>query len=215
MTPRDDYELERAEMVRVQIAERGVRDPRVLAAMTEVPRHCFVPAALRHSAYDDGPLPLGRGQTISQPYIVAAMTELLELEPEDRVLDIGTGSGYQAAVLAEIVGEVYSIEIVPSLADEAADRLASLGYDNVTVRVGDGYRGWPEKAPFDGIVVAAAADEVPPPLKAQLANGGRLVIPVGALVQELRVVTRTEEGFSERAITGVAFVPMTGEARRH
>jgi protein-L-isoaspartate(D-aspartate) O-methyltransferase len=204
----------RARMVDEQLVRRGIRDPRVLAAMRAVPRHEFVPEASRREAYDDHPLPIGRGQTISQPYIVALMTELARVGPSSRVLEIGTGSGYQAAVLAELVKEVWSIEIVEPLAREAAERLARLGYENVTVRAGDGYAGWPEHAPFDAILVTAAPPELPEPLVAQLAVGGRLVAPVGRAAQELVVVERTAKGIETRHEAAVRFVPMTGEAQR-
>ena len=203
----------RARMVETQIVARGVRDPRVLAAMRKVPRHLFVDAGDRASAYDDHPLPIGGRQTISQPYIVALMSELLALRPESRVLEIGTGSGYQSAVLGELAREVYSIEIIPDLARSASDKLRTLGYANVIVREGDGYRGWPEKAPFDAIVVTAAPPGIPEPLKQQLAVGGRLVVPVGTRLQELMVLTRTPEGFREQRVLPVRFVPMTGEAQ--
>jgi protein-L-isoaspartate(D-aspartate) O-methyltransferase len=213
-TGEDRHAAARERMVSGQIAARGVEDPRVLAAMREVPRHEFVPADRRHEAYDDHPLPIGHRQTISQPYIVALMTELARLGPGSRVLEIGTGSGYQAAVLAAIAKEVWSIEIVEPLARESTDRLARLGYRNVTVRAGDGYRGWPEKAPFDAIVVTAAPPEIPAPLLAQLAVGGRLVAPVGEAWQELVVVERTPSGNRTRRVAPVRFVPMTGEAQR-
>jgi protein-L-isoaspartate(D-aspartate) O-methyltransferase len=204
---------ERAAMVAEQLIARGIRDPRVLAALREVPRHAFVPEALRPIAYTDQPLPIGHEQTISQPYIVAAMSELAQLRPEDRVLEIGTGSGYQAAVLARLAREVYSIEILAPLAERARATLTQLGIDNVTVRAGDGYQGWPEKAPFAAILVTAAPPVVPAPLKEQLAPGGRLVIPVGGGEQELRVITRGEHGFEERSVLPVRFVPMTGKAQ--
>jgi protein-L-isoaspartate(D-aspartate) O-methyltransferase len=205
----------RERMVQETIAARGVRDGLVLAAMRAVPRHLFVPAAQRPLAYGDHPLPIGAEQTISQPYIVAIMTELLELRPGEKVLEIGTGSGYQAAVLAEITEHVYSIEIVESLAKSAAARLTTLGYGRVQVRAGDGYQGWPAAAPFDAIVVTAAPDHVPQPLLDQLAPGGRLVIPVGELFQELKVFARDAKGvLSERSVLPVRFVPMTGEAER-
>ena len=174
----------------------------------------FVPRSIRDHAYDDRPLPIGEGQTISQPYIVALMTEAVRPQPTFRALDVGTGSGYQAAILAELVDQVYSIEIVASLAAEATDRLAELGYENVEVRHGDGYRGWPEHAPFDVIIVAAAPKKIPQPLIDQLAPGGRLVIPVGESIQELVVVEKQSDGKIKRSrITGVRFVPMTGEAQ--
>jgi protein-L-isoaspartate(D-aspartate) O-methyltransferase len=205
-----DFEGARSEMVRTQIEARGVRDPRVLEAMRTVPRHHFVPRHLETAAYDDGPLPIGHGQTISQPYIVAVMSEQLAPEPDDVVLDVGTGSGYQAAVLSRLAARVYSIEIVPELADEARARLASLGYTNVEVITGDGWAGLPAKAPFDGILVAAAPSEVPTPLTEQLAVGARLVIPVGTAQQDLRVLERTAEGIDERTLFGVRFVPLVG-----
>jgi protein-L-isoaspartate(D-aspartate) O-methyltransferase len=204
----------RAAMVR-EIEARGVSDPRVLAAMREVERHRFVPDALRAQAYDDRPLPIGQGQTISQPYIVALMTELAAVRPGARVLEIGTGSGYQAAVLSLLAGEVYTIEIVEPLAREARERLARLGHQNVSVRAGDGYRGWLEKAPFDAILLTAAPPQIPGPLLEQLAPGGRLVAPVGDAAQELVLVEKTPSGLRRRSIVRVAFVPMTGEAQRH
>lgn len=199
-------------MVRTQVAARGARDPRVLAAMRTVPRHEFVPAALRPRAYDDAPLPVGHEQTISQPYIVAHMVELARLGPASRVLEIGTGSGYQAAVLAEVAGEVYSVEIVEALHRQAAAVLRRLGYGRVHLRLGDGHRGWPEAAPFDAIVVAAAPERVPPALLQQLAPDGRLVIPVGRDDQVLQVHRRTAEGFGVENVTPVRFVPMVHEA---
>ena len=202
----------REEMVRTQIASRGVRDPRVLEAMRTVPRHLFVPEEIRDQAYEDSPQPIGEGQTISQPYIVGLMSELLELKPGDRVLEIGTGSGYQAAVLATMGCEVYSIEIRPELARTAEQRLRSLGLDRVHVRTGDGYGGWPEVAPFAGIIVTAAPERVPQPLLDQLAEGGHMVIPVGAFYQHLKVITRTKDGYTERDVIPVRFVPMTGKA---
>jgi protein-L-isoaspartate(D-aspartate) O-methyltransferase len=208
-----DWEAERARMVEAQIEGRGVKDPRVLAAMRTVPRHRFVPEAYRAHAYEDRPLPIGQGQTISQPYMVAVMTELLELEPDDRVLEIGTGSGYQAAVLSELVDAVYSIEIVPELAERARKLLATDGYDDVAVITGDGYRGLAEQAPFDAIIVTAAPEEVPQPLLDQLAVGGSLVIPVGSRSQWLKVLERTEAGIETKTLFAVRFVPMTGEAQ--
>ena len=205
---------ERRHMVDRQIRGRGVRDPRVLEALAAVPRHRFVPPQLQEQAYADTPLPIGSSQTISQPYIVAYMTEALQLPPDASVLEIGTGSGYQAAVLAEVAREVYSIEIVPELAERSARLLGELGYDNVHLRLGDGYRGWPEAAPFDGIMVTAAPDHVPPALVEQLAVGARLVIPVGRRAQEMRVVTMTEDGPVSETTLPVRFVPMTGEAER-
>ena len=203
-----EFTEERERMVRTQIEGRGVRDPRVLAALRAVPRHRFVPETLWGSAYEDGPLPIGHGQTISQPYIVAVMTELLAPGPEDVVLDVGTGSGYQAAVLARLVKHVYSIEIVPALAEEARARLAALGYTNVDVITGDGWKGLPAHAPYGGILVAAAPPHVPQPLLEQLALGARLVIPVGEGDQDLRVYERNERGFDQRTLFGVRFVPL-------
>jgi protein-L-isoaspartate(D-aspartate) O-methyltransferase len=199
----------RIRMVDEQIRARGIASPRVLDAMRKVPRHRFVPDHLAGYAYEDGPLPIGSGQTISQPYIVAYMTEALELQPSHRVLEIGTGSGYQAAVLAEIVKEVYTIEIVSELARQAAQTLKTLGYSNVTVRDGDGYLGWPERAPFDRIIVTAAPDHVPKPLVEQLAVGGRLVIPVGEYHQQMTIITKTQKGVTEERTIDVRFVPLT------
>jgi protein-L-isoaspartate(D-aspartate) O-methyltransferase len=195
-------------MVRTQIEARGVRDERVLAALREVPRHRFVPEDLVHAAYEDGPLPIGHGQTISQPYIVAVMTELLAPGPDDVVLDVGTGSGYQAAVLARLARRVYSIEIVPELAQSARERLEALGYTNVEVITGDGWAGLAALAPFDGILVAAAPPEVPQALLDQLDEGARLVIPVGQWEQDLRVYERTPRGIEQRTVFGVRFVPL-------
>jgi protein-L-isoaspartate(D-aspartate) O-methyltransferase len=200
-------------MVAEQIAARGVTDERVLDAMRTVPRHEFVPEDLRGAAYEDRPLPIGEGQTISQPYVVAAMTELARVRPGARVLEIGTGSGYQTAVLATLGATVYSIEIVEPLGRRAAADLARLGYQNVHLRIGDGYAGWPEAAPFDAIVVTAAPPHVPRPLLEQMKVGARMVIPVGAAYQELRVITRTETGYSEESAFPVRFVPMTGAAQ--
>lgn len=195
-------------MVRTQLETRGIHDPRVLAAMGRVPRHVFVPAALRADAYQDRPLPIGHGQTISQPYIVALMSQLLELKGGERVLDVGTGCGYQTAVLAELGAEVFSIEVVPALAAAARARLRELGYEHVTVVEGNGRLGWPEAVPYDGILVAAAPRDVPPALVEQLAPGGRLVIPVGGRDQTLRKIVRTSEGIQDRAVAPVAFVPL-------
>ncbi len=200
-------------MVDEQIAARGVQDPRVLEAMRETPRHLFVPESLRAYAYEDRPLPIGHRQTISQPYIVAFMTELLRPEPDDVVLEIGTGSGYQAAVLSSLVKTVVSIEILPELADQAKVQLAAAGRNNVQVIIGDGYRGLPGRAPFEGIIVTAAPPEVPAALVEQLAVGGRLVIPVGEGIQELLVIERTSSGVTRRSVLPVRFVPMTGEAQ--
>ncbi len=201
-------------MVERQIAARGVKDERVLRVMREVPRHLFVPADQASQAYDDHPLPIGSGQTISQPYVVAFMTEQLRLTGTERVLEIGTGSGYQAAVLSRLAGKVFSIEIRPELSAEATERLNAVGAANVEIRTADGFYGWPEEAPFDGIVVTAAPETVPEPLLAQLAPGGRMVIPVGGFYQELKVIERTPDGFRERSVLPVRFVPFVGEAER-
>ncbi len=203
----------RERMVAEQIAARGIHDERTLAALRKVPRHLFVPEAQRILAYGDHPLPIGHEQTISQPYIVAFMTEALGLTGGESVLEVGTGSGYQAAVVAEIAAHVYSVEIVEPLAVEAAERLRRLGYANVTVSAGDGYLGLPEHAPFDAILVTAAAPRIPEPLKGQLKDGGRLVIPVGDESQELVLVKRIGERFVESRILPVRFVPMTGRVR--
>ncbi len=200
-------------MVERQIRCRGVRDRDVLDAMERVPRHEFVPSQYRAQAYADHPLPIGFGQTISQPYIVALMTQLLELQPAYRVLEVGTGSGYQAAILGEIVEEVYTVEIIEALAIQARERLARLGCGNVRVRCGDGYFGWEEHAPYDAIVVTAAAGEIPPPLLAQLKDGGKLVVPVGPPggYQTLWEITKKGNKVNKRNVTGVLFVPLTGD----
>ena len=200
-------------MVERQIRARGVTDSAVLRAMLEVPRHRFVPAGATHLAYDDHPLRIGSGQTISQPYIVAYMTEAAGISPGEKVLEIGTGSGYQAAVLGEIARDVYTIEIIPELAEGARAILAELGYRNVQVRAGNGYLGWPEHAPFDAILVTAAPEEVPQVLLDQLAVGGKMVIPVGATVQDMMIIERTRRGVIERKTIPVRFVPMTGKPR--
>lgn len=212
MVDKDDFASQRERMVQNQIAGRGIRDERVLEAMRSIPRHAFVPREYRHLAYADGPLPIGAGQTISQPYIVARMSEaLLEGGPLFNVLEVGTGCGYQAAILSRLVAQVFSIETVPALAREAALRLQRLGCANVEVRHGDGYRGWPERAPFDGIIVTAAAPKLPPALVDQLAPGGRLVIPLGPRGgdQDLVVIRREADGtLDRRSVLPVAFVPM-------
>jgi len=207
----DDWAAQRREMVERQLAGHGIRSPRVLAAMGRVPRHEFVPDAVRPQAYADGALPIGHGQTISQPYVVAFMTEAVDPQPGQRVLEVGTGSGYQAAVLAELAGEVYTVELIPELARAAEARLRRLGYRNVHVRAGDGYLGWPEKAPFDAVVVTCGADHVPQPLLTQLKPGGRLIIPVGdaAGQQSLRIITKGQGGeLRERDVLPVRFVPL-------
>lgn len=201
--------------MRRQLSGRGIEDPKVLSAMGRVPRECFVPHRLRDRAYDDSPLPIGKGQTISQPYVVAYMIEALELDGDERVLDVGTGSGYAAAVLAEIVPEVYTVERFEELAETARETLVELGYDNVRVRHGDGTKGWPEAAPFDGIVVSAGGPEIPGPLRGQLAVGGRLVMPVGRTphAQELIRLVRAEDeevGYREENLGAVRFVPLVG-----
>lgn len=209
----DEWTRARSAMVMEQIAARDVSDAATLRAMNAVPRHLFVRAADRSSAYDDHPLPIGHGQTISQPYVVAFMTAAMGLGGGEKVLEVGTGSGYQAAVLAQIAAKVFTIEIVEPLAQESARRLKELGYENITVRAGDGYAGWPEEAPFDAIMVTAAAPQIPEPLKQQLRDGGRLVIPVGTDVQEIVVMTRHGDRFRERRVLPVRFVPMTGKVR--
>ena len=200
------------EMVRTQIECRGIADPTVLAAMRSVPRHLFVPAAMQPSAYGDHPLAIGEGQTISQPYIVALMTDCLSLTGEERALEIGTGSGYQAAVLSRIVHEVYTIEMREVLFRRSRRLFASLGYANIHSQQGDGYYGWPQAAPFDAIVITAAVGRVPPPLLDQLATGGRMILPLGTppAHQRLTLITRTEATYKARHLTGVTFVPMTG-----
>jgi protein-L-isoaspartate(D-aspartate) O-methyltransferase len=198
-------------MVETQIQCRGITDPEVLRAMESVPRHRFVPPEYQHQAYADHPLPIGQGQTISQPYIVALMTQLLQLSRTDRVLEVGTGCGYQSSILAEIVPVVYSVEIIPELAEQARGRLEALGYANVHVREGDGYEGWPEHAPYGAIIVTAAAPEVPPPLVEQLADGGRMVIPVGTRMgfQELLLLKKRGNKVRRTHCGGVLFVPLT------
>ena len=205
------YADQREMMVREQIIARGIKDKEVVKAMREVPRHEFVPFKYRRLAYADRPLPIGENQTISQPYIVALMTELLDLKKDDKVLEIGTGSGYQAAILAEIVDEVYTIEIIKILAEEAQKCLKNMGYKNIKVRCGDGYQGWKEHAPFDAIIVTCAPPYIPQPIIDQLKVGGRMVLPVGEFYQELIIVVKTEEGLTKKSIIPVRFVPMTGE----
>ena len=212
----DAFAQARQRMVHDQLAGwgRGITNSRVLAVMGKVPRHEFVPDQYRSQAYDDNPLPIGHGQTISQPYIVAFMTEQLDPKPADRVLEIGTGSGYQAAVLAELVAEIYTIEIVEPLAQRAEADLQRLGYRNMHVRAGDGYRGWPEAAPFDAIIVTCAPDAVPQPLVEQLKDGGRMIIPIGPTWNQELVLLRKQGGTLEKhAVLPVRFVPMTGEGQ--
>ena len=202
-------------MVERQLKARDIKDERVLAAMGKVPREVFVPPQSRAASYEDGPLPIGYDQTISQPYIVAFMTEQLRLKPRDRVLEIGTGSGYQAAILAELVSEIYSVEIVEPLAKNAEATLQRLGYKNVHVKIGDGYKGWPEAAPFDAIIVTCAPDKVPQPLTDQLKDGGRMVIPVGErFAQQLYLLEKKNGQLRESVILPVRFVPMLREAEK-
>lgn len=203
-------------MVEHDIRERGIKDRRLLAALAKVPRHLFVDPSLRSQAYEDYPLPIGEGQTISQPYVVALMTEALRLKPTDKVLEIGTGSGYQAAVLAEQAESVYTVEIRKKLADLAGRRLRELGYRNVQVKYGDGYFGWEEAAPFDAIIVTAAANHIPPPLIKQLKDGGRLILPLGSTIynQTLTLLTKKGGRIVAEEMGGVAFVPMTGESQK-
>jgi len=209
----DHYEEQRLNMVRTQIKSRGVQDPKVLEAMTKVPRHLFVPPGEIAAAYADTPLSIGHRQTISQPYIVAYMTEKLELSGDERVLEIGTGSGYQAAVLSELARKVYTIEIVEPLCRSARARLEQLNYSNVQVKCGDGTAGWPEHAPFDAVIVTAAPQSIPQPLVDQLAVGGRMILPVGKFFQELMLIKRNPDGKIEKeSLIPVRFVPMTGEA---
>ena len=211
--PGDEFRSERMRMVARDLAARDITDSTVLAVMARVPRHLYVPEDLRRYAYRDGPLPIGEDQTISQPYIVAFMTQAMNLSPTDRVLEIGTGSGYQAAVLGEIAAEVYTIEIIPALAERSKALLRGLGYENIHVRTGDGYFGWPEKAPFDAIIVTAAPNHVPQALVDQLADGAPLVMPVGDAYQELIRITRRGDKQTTERLLPVRFVPMTGRAR--
>jgi protein-L-isoaspartate(D-aspartate) O-methyltransferase len=212
----DDYARKRQKMVTEQLAARDISDRRVLEAMGRVPRHLFVPPSYRDQAYEDYPLPIEEGQTISQPYIVALMTQCLALEGGEKILEIGTGSGYQAAVLAELKVRVFSIDINPRLAEQAARTLRELGYEDIRVKSGDGFFGWPEEAPFDGIIVTCASPRLPPLLVDELKEGGRLIIPLGGdrQFQILTLVTRTAGGIMTKEISGVRFVPMTGEAQK-
>jgi protein-L-isoaspartate(D-aspartate) O-methyltransferase len=212
--PARDFAAERERMVRQQVAMRGVTETRLLAAMRKVRRDQFVPEAVRDLAYTDQPLPIGHDQTISQPFIVAFMTEKLQLRPTDRVLEIGTGSGYQAAILAELAREVYTIEIVAPLGERAKTTLQRLGYKNIHLKIGDGYQGWPEEAPFDAVIVTCAPEHVPRPLIDQTREGGRVIIPVGAAGSQLLYLLEKKAGrLQQRAVLPVRFVPMTGSAR--
>ncbi len=204
-----DYAPERREMVLSQIEARGIKDKRVLEAMLKVKRHLFVPEGMKPYAYQDSALPAEKNQTISQPYIVALMTELAQIKPQDKVLEVGTGTGYQAAVLSELTKKVFTLELIKELADKAQERLAKLGYSHIQVRCGDGYRGWPEESPFDAIIVTAAAIEIPEELIKELKPGGRMVIPLGDFFQELFVITKKEDGtFTKEQIIPVRFVPL-------
>jgi protein-L-isoaspartate(D-aspartate) O-methyltransferase len=202
------FMLAREKMVREQIQRRGITDRRVLEVMKKVERHLFVPENLQNAAYTDRPLPIGYKQTISQPYIVAFMTRAISPKPDDRVLEVGTGSGYQAAILAELVKEVYTIEILEPLAQSARLVLEGIGYENIKVKHGDGYKGWREYAPFDAIIITAAPPSIPEELVSQLKTGGRMIVPVGEFYQELYLITKTETGFEKQALLPVAFVPM-------
>jgi protein-L-isoaspartate(D-aspartate) O-methyltransferase len=208
---RRDWQSERARMIDEQLKARDIRDERVLSAMATVPRHLFIPESARGGAYGDFPVPIGHGQTISQPYIVAFMTQALDVDPTHRVLEIGTGSGYQAAVLSVLAKEVFTIEIIGPLAERARTTLMDLGYRNVEVRTGNGYQGWPEHAPYDRIIVTAAPDDVPPALVQQLKIGGLMAIPVGVVHQELRILRRVPTGLETITTLPVRFVPMTGK----
>lgn len=216
LSAQDDYQSLRASMVKTQLKARDIYQKATLDAMLKVPRHAFVPENVRPYAYTDGPLPIGEGQTISQPYIVAFMTQALKLKQEDRVLEVGTGSGYQAAVLSEIVDSVFTIEIVKPLGQRAGNLLKTLGYDNVVVRIGDGYHGWKEKAPFDAIMVTAGAEEIPEPLLEQLTDGGKMIIPVGPHrgVRQLVLLTKTNGKIKRRNLMAVRFVPFVRQEER-
>lgn len=204
----DSFSEPRQQMVQRQIKQRGITSEKVLEAITKVPRHLFVPSHLAHLAYTDSPLPINYGQTISQPYIVAYMSEILDIKPKDKVLEIGTGSGYQTAILAELAQEVYSIEIIPELAQKAHQTLRQLNYDNVHLRIGDGYEGWAEHAPYQGILVAAAPEQIPSTLINQLALNGKMVIPVGKYYQQIVIVSKTNDGLTQQKTIPVRFVPM-------
>ncbi|MDJ0689291.1 MAG: protein-L-isoaspartate(D-aspartate) O-methyltransferase [Xenococcaceae cyanobacterium MO_188.B32] len=209
----EQFEQQRRQMVEYQLRGRGIKDERVLAAMSQVPRHQFVDLSWRDWAYNDRPLPIGHDQTISQPYIVAYMTEAAEISPEDKVLEIGTGCGYQAAILGEIAQEVYSIEIIPQLAERARRTLNQLGYENIKVKTGDGYQGWIENAPYDAIIVTAAPEHIPQPLIDQLATNGKMVIPVGKWYQDMVVLTKTQDRIVKKKTIPVRFVPMRRKSR--
>lgn len=211
-----DMTIEREKMVKEQLTRRGIKNERVLGAMKKIPRHLFVGESYKSRAYGDHPLPIEEGQTISQPYVVALMTEALKLKTSDRVLEIGTGSGYQAAVLAEIAGEIYTIEIRERLSEKASKLLNDLGYKNIKVKYADGYFGWQEYAPFDAIIITASANHIPPPLIKQLKEGGKLIIPLGSTIyyQTLTIATKKGGELEVQQITEVAFVPMTGEAQK-
>ena len=216
MNLQDDHsrQAERDWMVDTQIVREGITDERVIAAMRKVPRHRFMPDSESTDAYGDFPLPIGYGQTISQPFIVAYMTQALNLQPGEKVLEIGTGSGYQAAILAEVGATVFTIEIVEPLAARAKETLTELGYENIAVRAGDGYKGWPKESPFDAIILTAAPSHIPLDLKEQLTIGGRLILPVGDYIQYLVLIRRTQEGYERSQLLPVKFVPMTGEAQK-
>jgi len=211
---KEKYEEERREMVETQIAARGIKNKALLKAMLDVPRHEFIPEQSRYEAYGDHPVPLGNGQTISQPYIVAVMTERLELTGTEKVLEIGTGTGYQASILSKLTADVYSIEIVEDLHLRAVQIIKQLGYSNIHTKYGDGYRGWPEAAPFDAIILTAAPDHIPPELFRQLKEGGRMILPVGVDMQELILVKKEKGKMIKKTLEYVRFVPMTGEAQR-
>lgn len=202
------FSEQRQQMVSEQIKQRGITSKTVLEAMSKVPRHYFVPPHLVHLAYSDSPLPINYDQTISQPYIVAYMTDIADIKPEDKVLEIGTGSGYQAAVLGELAQEVYTIEIIPELAEKARKILNKLGYDNIYFKIGDGYKGWPEQAPYQRILVTAAPENIPPALIDQLALNGKMVIPVGKYFQQIVIITKTNDGITQEKTIPVRFVPM-------
>ncbi len=204
----EEFAQEREKMVEEQIIARGVKDKKVIEVMKKVPRHLFVPEEYREFSYEDEPLPIGEGQTISQPYIVAYMTEVLQLSGDEKVLEIGTGSGYQTAILSEIVKEVYTVEIIASLSERAQKVLKKLGYENIYFKIGDGTYGWPEYSPYDAILVTAAPSKIPKPLQNQLEDGGRMVIPVGSFFQELVLITREKHKFKKKKLIPVRFVPL-------